>query len=484
MIGRLVIASLRQRPGRSALLLLGYALGVGVTVTLLSIGGALVEQSRDRELVGGGDLAVLPEGLDLETFRTGGTSSLYFRIDQTAFLVREVLGGARFREDVARVAPWIDDELVYVRTSDGPVAASARGEIPDAARAVGAAPSIVAGAWADDAGDRAWMNPTDSSLYARIDALHRPPASADSTWAEWHYFNVTVPGGGLYLTYMLAGDVTGGTGGGRLLATWDDGRVTRAFERRLPADSVVFEPGRPGLAIGGSSVRILADGTYEVRARVADPASPEPLGVRLLIRAARRRYLPPVAIGGRTLVSGYAVPLLDARAEGTVCVGAACRTLDGAPAYHDHNWGVWRDVTWDWGQMNTGDGLSVLYGGVSRAGTPVGSRFAYLFDAGGFLRVLPIDALEVSWSGDEGDGARPTALSLTAARGADTLRLRAEVDAVRRTPATDGPGTGGAAFYQMRATARVSGRIAGQRLEGTGRGAFETWRRPRLSRRE
>ena len=62
MISSLVWASVRQRPGRSLLLLLGYALGVGVTVALLSIGDALVEQSRDRDLLGGGDLLVLPEG--------------------------------------------------------------------------------------------------------------------------------------------------------------------------------------------------------------------------------------------------------------------------------------------------------------------------------------------------------------------------------------------------------------------------------------
>ena len=37
MIPSLVWASMRQRPGRSLLLLLGYALGVGVTVALLSI---------------------------------------------------------------------------------------------------------------------------------------------------------------------------------------------------------------------------------------------------------------------------------------------------------------------------------------------------------------------------------------------------------------------------------------------------------------
>ena len=85
MIGRLVWQSLAQRPGRSLLLLLGYGLGVGVTVALLSIGDALVEQSRDRDLLGGGDLVVVPAGIDLETLKTGGVSSLYFTVDQARF---------------------------------------------------------------------------------------------------------------------------------------------------------------------------------------------------------------------------------------------------------------------------------------------------------------------------------------------------------------------------------------------------------------
>ncbi len=477
MIGRLVVASLRRRPGRSALLLAGYALGVSVTVTLLSIGGALVEQSRDRELVGGGDLIVLPEGLDLETFRTGGTSSLYFRVDQAGFLYREVLGGARYADDIRAIAPWIEDELVYLRTGDRTIPASASGEIPSAARALGAAPEVVAGEWTDGPADRAWMAPGDSVLYAGLDAFHAPGA-ADSTWAEWHYFNVSLPGGGLYLTYMVAGDQPGGRWGGRLLVTWDDGGVERAFDLRLPSDAVRFSPGRADLELGGSYVRIRADGSYELEARIG-AAGGAPLRLDLVIRAARRRYLPPVAVGGRTLTSGYVAPLLDARAEGSICAGTRCRDVRAAPAYHDHNWGVWRDVTWDWGQLSTADGFSLLYGGVSRDGTPLGTRFAFLFDERGFLRVLPVVSLGVDWSGT-GDNAVPTSLALIAGRGADTVRVAAVVVAVRGTPGASGaPGRREDVFYQMRADASLRGRIGGEVIETGGRGSFETWRHTR-----
>ena len=472
-------ASLRQRPGRSALLLLGYALGVGVTVTLLSIGGALVEQSRDRELIGGGDLIVLPEGLDLETFRTGGTSSLFFRVDQAGFLAREVLGAPRYEDEIRVVAPWIEDELVYVRVGGRTVPASAGGEIPSAARALGAAPALVSGEWADAASDRAWKAPGDSALYAALDVFHAPDAAADSTWAEWHYFNVALPEGGLYLTYMIAGDVPAGRWGGRLLATFDDGATERVFDRRFPAEAVRFAPGRADVVIDESSVGIRPDGTYALEARIEGEGRAEPLHVRLEVRAARRRYLPPVAVGGQALLSGYVVPLLDARAEGSVCVGARCRDIRGAPAYHDHNWGVWRDVTWDWGQLNTEDGLSLLYGGVSGGGAPPGTRYAYLFDEGGFLRILPIATLDVGWSRDGGRDV-PVSIALLAGRGDDTVRVHARVTDARGTPGAAGAlGPPDEVFYQMRADVTVSGRIEGRVIASTGRGAFETWRRAR-----
>ena len=61
------------------------------------------------QLVGvrGGDLVVVPAGIDLETLKTGGVSSLYFTIDQARFLYREVLTGAREGHRVAAAAPWM-----------------------------------------------------------------------------------------------------------------------------------------------------------------------------------------------------------------------------------------------------------------------------------------------------------------------------------------------------------------------------------------
>ena len=80
MILQLAWRYLAHRPWRSALLLVGFGLGVGVMIVLLAIGDAMLAQARDERLVGGGDVTVLPEGLDIEVMKTGGVGGLFFSI--------------------------------------------------------------------------------------------------------------------------------------------------------------------------------------------------------------------------------------------------------------------------------------------------------------------------------------------------------------------------------------------------------------------
>jgi hypothetical protein len=150
MITRLALRGLLDRPWRSLFLLAGFGLGVGVMITLLAIGEAMVLQSRDEKLVGGGDVTVLPEGLDLEVMKTGGVGGMFVSIPNARFVHRQLLASARLAASVGVVAPQTDGVLLYVRTAAGgefPV--RALGEIPSASRAVGAAPDIAAGAWED-----------------------------------------------------------------------------------------------------------------------------------------------------------------------------------------------------------------------------------------------------------------------------------------------------------------------------------------------
>src|SRR5688500_559007 len=70
--------NLAYRPWRSVFLLVGYGVGVATMIVLLSIGEALLTQARDERLVGGGEITVLPEGIDVEVMKTGGLGGLFF----------------------------------------------------------------------------------------------------------------------------------------------------------------------------------------------------------------------------------------------------------------------------------------------------------------------------------------------------------------------------------------------------------------------
>ena len=96
MIRLLAFRQLVHRPWRSALLFAGYGLGVGVMIVLLSIGEALITQARDERLVGGGDVTVLPEGIDLEVMKTGGLGGMFFSIANARFVYLQMLASPRF----------------------------------------------------------------------------------------------------------------------------------------------------------------------------------------------------------------------------------------------------------------------------------------------------------------------------------------------------------------------------------------------------
>ena len=161
MIRLLAVRNLTLNPWRSLFLLFGFSMGVAVMIVLLSIGEALLDQSKDERLVGGGDVTVLPEGVDVEVLKTGGIGGLFFSIDHARFIYRQLLAAPRLQDAVRSVSPQIEGKLLYLRTPDGrerPVRAS--GDIPSLTAAVGAAPTITAGAWKDDSLDRRWRSPT------------------------------------------------------------------------------------------------------------------------------------------------------------------------------------------------------------------------------------------------------------------------------------------------------------------------------------
>jgi hypothetical protein len=165
-----------------------------------------------------------------------------------------------------------------------------------------------------------------------------------------------------------------------------------------------------------------------------------------------------------------------------------------AQSYHDHNWGVWRGVTWDWGASRAGQ-YTFLYGRVYPADTTLSIPpvLVYLVDSLGFRavfrpklisyednRIVPMGATQLKV---------PSRATFQDARGSDTLRVDIEVEDAIATDTRAGKKAAKKErgdplgsdkkrpyFIQMKGTARISGRLDGVPLFGTGTGFFETYR--------
>jgi hypothetical protein len=498
MIRLLALRNLALKPWRSVFLLFGFSMGVAVMIVLLSIGEALLDQSKDERLVGGGDVTVLPEGVDVEVLKTGGLGGMFFSIDHARFIYQQLLAAPRLRDVVGTVSPQIEGKLVYLRTPDGrerPVRAS--GDIPSLTAAVGAGPTITAGAWSDDSSDRRWRSPTPAELRHDIDHFHVPPkeVAEDPSWAEWHYFNVISPDRRqwAFISYMLAGAAGGQPErwGAQLLVTLhEQGRPARRFTSSVPSSDVRFSTTDADLRLGDASVEVLPDGRYRLRGTAREEGARTPVSVDLIVSPAPGAYFPGANLTSG-LVSGYVVPALRADATGSICVASACMRYEGAQAYHDHNWGVWRGVTWQWGASRAGS-YTFLYGRVEAADTVATTPplVVYLVDSTGFLALFrPREIAYVDGRTTLVNGVAirtPSRAEMVDVRGDDTLRISLAIeDATATDTRTPGPerGEGLAArglahpyFVQMKGTATISGRIRGTPLAGSGAGFFETYR--------
>jgi hypothetical protein len=471
MYWTLAVRHLLVRPGRAVVLFTGYAIGVAVMIVLLSVGNAMLDQSRDASLMAGGELTVLPQGVDIEAMRTGGLTGMFFGINGSRFLSRQMLGGPRHRSLVTAVSPVLEQKLLEVRTRDTTWTVRAGGEIPSAATSAGAGLRIVAGSWNDGAADRAWTSPEPQGFYDEIDHFHSSPVR-DSSWAEWHYFNVLVnEHEWWYITLLVSGDLRTPRSGGQVLVTHrlPNGTYQR-FATNTGRDAIAFDTARADLVVGVSSV-VQRDGIYRVRGASGGAT------FDLTLTPAAGRYFPPVELGDDHEASGYVVPALVGTASGRVCAAQACRDLHDVAAYHDHNWGSWRAVTWEWGAARSAT-HALLYGGVIAAGRISNSVpfFLALEDSLGVQQVYRFGGVErigaQAIAGMPGISA-PDSLRITASRRDDTLRITVKIVAVAASRSmAAGPDR---VFVQMRGTWRAVGTAAGAVIADSGGGFFETW---------
>jgi hypothetical protein len=166
---------------------------------------------------------------------------------------------------------------------------------------------------------------------------------------------------------------------------------------------------------------------------------------------------------------------MSGRLDGDILVGGERVALAGGTGYHDHNWGFWKGVSWQWGQAQQGD-LSIIYGRVfppPEAADP--DRIP------GFVGALGPDgpigySTDVRISETNDEQGRPRTITVAARGPSLVLDLRFDVASTVTTRMTQGALANGVDFLQMRGQYTVSGRAGPRDIAFTAPGAAETFR--------
>jgi len=453
MIGRLAVRSLTAHPIRSAVLAAGFGVGVGVMAILLGVAQIVLEQSQAPALVGGGDVLI----------RLGPQVP-------ARLLLSGTLQADALRSRVRVASPTHTTALYLVRDT-GVTRVRARGGIPSLERTLGDAETSAVAQWTDVAGDAAWTRDTPERVLREIDRFHDVPDAPawSSSWAEWLYFNGRAADARFYLTFIVgAAGKHGRPAGVRLQLDRGDGVETFAAGHEISDADALRSP---DLTIGPNSVRL--DGlNYRIALDLRDARGRRLQGT-LTIAASPGRLVPPIEIAGaRGWRSGYVVPVMSGALEGELVVDGHRIPLNGGTGYHDHNWGFWQGVSWQWGQVQNGD-LSFIYGRVfppREAADP--DRIP------GFVGALGPDgplAYATSVTITETNDARGQPQTIVVSARSEVLdaRLRFDVGSFVTTP---GPAGTGLDFLQMRGTYTVTGRAGDRTLDFTAPGSAETFR--------
>ena len=460
MIFRLALRSLSTRPIRTAVLACGFGFGIAVMAALLGVGAVILEQAHSPALQGGGDLVLIGR---------------FGTVDSARFVMTGVVGAPDLARKVAAISPWKESTL-HLMSASGPIAVTATGGIPSLERAIGDPETAPIAGWVDTPADRAWTSPPPGEILRAMDRFHPIPDLPEfaSTWAEWLYFNGHTPDGGtrFYLTF-LAGP-SSGTPGRRVAGVrlqLERNGTMRNYTAGAEIDEARLLETAPDLDIAGNRVRLEGN---RYRLTLALP------GARgeIVLDAAPGRSLPPAMIrGARGWVSGYTAPVLSGTLRAALVVDGDEVAFTNGIGYHDHNWGFWRGVRWQWGQVAHGD-VSILYG---RVFPP--ADVADPDRVPGFLGVLgpggPLGfSTNVSIAESGTTTGQPDQVVIKARGRAIDVSLTFAVDRLTRSAMSmTRPGAGPALdFLQLGGEYTVNGSIGERALNFKARGAAETFR--------
>jgi hypothetical protein len=457
MIGRLALRSLTAHPIRSAVLAAGFGVGVAVMAILLGVAEIVLRQAQSPALVGGGDVLIRLSPQVPARLVLSGT-----------------LQSDALRDRVRVASPFATSDM-YLIGPGGATRVAARAGIPSLERAIGDRETGGISTWRDSASDEAWTLETPERTLRQIDRFHPIPDAPEwsDSWAEWLYFNGRAEDTRFYLTF-LAGPRTGegGRASGVRFQFERDGRMETFSTTATLTDEEVARA--PDLTIGANTVR-LEGLEYRIHLDLTNGAGRRLRG-DLALQASPGSLVPPLEIAGsRGWITGYVVPVMSGRLRGTLDIDGTTVSLQGGTGYHDHNWGFWEGVSWQWGQVQHEE-LSVLYG---RVFPPPDAADPERLP--GFVGVLGPDgplayATDVRISETNDAAGRPERIDIRARGSALDVTLRFDVASAVTTRMAQGPLANEVDFLQLRGEYTVSGRAGARSFSFTSPGAAETFR--------
>ena len=457
MIGRLALRSLTTHPVRSAVLSAGFGIGVGVMAILLGVAGIVLEQAQSPALAGGGDVTITLSLAAPARLLLSGT------LQADALRRRIRAAGASHSSDL------------YLLHGGRAIRVDAHGGIPSLERAVGDPESLQVDAWRDTEGDAAWTHESPEKVLRQIDRFHGVPDAAawSSSWAEWLYFNGRSGNARFYLTFLAGPRTPRDTRVAGVRLQIERNGVMETFSAATEATNADVDRA-PDLTIGASTVR-LEGMRYHVHIDLTDARKRRALG-DLTLEASPGKLVPPIEISGaRGWRTGYVVPVMSGTLDGTLSIDGEPISLTSGTGYHDHNWGFWQGVSWQWGQAQQGD-LSLIFG---RVFPPRDAADPDTIP--GFVGALGPDgplgyATDVRITETNDERGQPRRIAVRARGSSLELDLTFDVMSTETTRMTNGVLADGLSFLQMRGNYTVTGRAGAREIKFSAPGTAETFR--------